>query len=122
MAIASIVFIFAPSVPGEIKPILGWVYFALSSAMACRVFRAVLLGLIKDPHINVSVARPAATSQNDTVNNGPTSKHDKTCLSSLVVNVAVEMDTRADSYDEDTLWSRNPTGDDKRMHDASSRV
>jgi hypothetical protein len=121
VAIASIVFIFAPSVPGEIKPILGTVYFALSSAMACRVFRAVLLGIIKDPHINVSVVRPAATSQNDAVDNGTTSKHDKICLSSLVINVAVEMDTRADSYDEHTFWDRNSTGDIKR-HDASSQV
>jgi len=120
VAIASTALILAPSVPGEIKPILGSVYFALSSAMACRVFRAVLLGIIKDPHINVSVVRPAATSQNDTVDNGTTSKHDKTGISSLVINVAVEMDTRADSYDGHTFWDRSSTGGDKR-HDASSR-
>lgn len=120
VAIASTALILAPSVPSEIKPILGSTYFALASSMACRVFRALLLGTIKDPHMNV--ARPAAINPKNSADSGTTSKRDKTCLSSLVINVEVEMDTRADSYDGHTCWDgQSSKGDDKR-HDPSDQV
>jgi hypothetical protein len=47
----------------------GSAYFALASVMACRVFRAVLLGTIKDPQVNtaklVSFYRSTADTLND---------------------------------------------------------
>ena len=90
--------------------------------MACRVFRALLLGTIKDPNTNAAVARPAAINHQNSLNSSTTSKHDKTCLSSLVINVEVEMDTRADSYDGHTYWDgKCSEGDDKR-HDASDQA
>jgi len=52
VAIAAIALIIAPGVPKELHPILGSSYFALSSAMACRVFRAVILGNIRDQPLN----------------------------------------------------------------------
>ncbi|KIM77109.1 hypothetical protein PILCRDRAFT_12289 [Piloderma croceum F 1598] len=47
MAIATTAFILSPGVPGVLKPVLGSVYIALSSAMACRVYR-VILGVLTD--------------------------------------------------------------------------
>jgi hypothetical protein len=47
MAIATTTFILSPSVPGVLEPALGTVYVALSSAMACRVYR-VILGALTD--------------------------------------------------------------------------
>ncbi|KIM75318.1 hypothetical protein PILCRDRAFT_827418 [Piloderma croceum F 1598] len=47
MAIATMTFILSPGVPGLLKPVLGSVYIALSSAMACRVYR-VILGVLTD--------------------------------------------------------------------------
>jgi len=42
----------SPSVPATMKPTLGLTYFALASAMACRVYRAILLGHITEPQVN----------------------------------------------------------------------
>ena len=122
MAIASTALILAPSVPSEIKPILGSTYFALANTMACRVFRALLLGIIKDPHTNAAVARPAAIDPQNSVNSSTTSKRDKACLSSLVINVEVEMDTRADSYDGQTYWDGKSFKEDDKRHDASDQA
>jgi hypothetical protein len=54
VAIIATALILSPSIPGELHPILGSSYFALASAMACRVFRAVLLGTIKDRQLNTA--------------------------------------------------------------------
>jgi hypothetical protein len=90
--------------------------------MACRVFRALLLGTIKDPQMNAAAARPAANNYQNSADSGTRSKRDKTCLSSLVINVEVEMDTRADSYDGHTCWDvQSSKGDDKR-DDVSDQV
>jgi hypothetical protein len=49
-------------------------------------------------------------------------KHDESDLSSnLKVNVAVETDTRAESYDGDTFWEQLSLKDDVPQ-DASQRV
>lgn len=42
MAIATATLILSPGVPGILNPVLGLVYMALSSAMACRVYRDIL--------------------------------------------------------------------------------
>jgi hypothetical protein len=86
------------------------------------VFRALLLGTIKDPQMNAAAARPAANNYQNSADSGTRSKRDKTCLSSLVINVEVEMDTRADSYDGHTCWDvQSSKGDDKR-DDVSDQV
>jgi hypothetical protein len=67
VAIASICLL-APSAPGETKAILGSVYFPLASAMACRVYRAVLLGIITERPVNtieISTALRAAAKIQD---------------------------------------------------------
>jgi len=125
VAITSSALILSPSIPAELHPILGSAYFALASAMACRVFRAVLLGIIKDPQVDIarisSVVRSTTNNQHDG-GDVLTSKYDKSGGSSkLKINVEVEMDRRADSYDGYTFWDRSSTGDDVR-HDASRLV
>jgi len=127
VAIVAIALILSPSIPGELHALLGSAYFALASAMACRVFRAVLLGIIKDPQASsakISTVIRAANSNRHDGNDDDgttTSKHDKPALSSNFINVAVKMDTRTEYSDGYTLWERDSTGDDLR-HDASQQV
>jgi hypothetical protein len=117
VAIISTALIISPSVPGELHPILGSAYFALSSAMACRVFRAVLLGTIKVPQVTtarISSLVHVATNSDDDYD---TSYR----LSKLNINVAVEMDTRMESFDGHTFWERGSMGNDVQK-DASHNV
>jgi hypothetical protein len=119
VAIISAALILSPSIPGELHPILGSAYFALASAMACRVFRAVLLGTIKDPQMNtaklMSFYRSTANTRNDNnVKPGHSSKLD--------INVAVETATAADSNGWYPLWERKLAGDDIQPEDASPLV
>jgi hypothetical protein len=116
-AIASTALILSPRIPGELHPLLGTAYFALASAMACRVFRAVLLGIIKGPEARVdlanipSVIRSTTGLQHDG-DDVTTPRRDKPWSPKLKTKVEVEMNTRAASYDEYTLWDRNLKGDD----------
>jgi len=115
----SVALILSPDIPEELHTLLCSVYFALSSAMACRVFRAVLLGIIKDPNINtVRLARPAASdSPNDDDDDGVqlTSKFDKSIRSSkLKVKVAVETNTKVESNDGLTFWEVSPGDETQR--------
>lgn len=48
LALPTIVLLLSASVPAEMHSLLGPSYLALSSAMACRVFRMIILGVIKD--------------------------------------------------------------------------
>jgi hypothetical protein len=119
VAIVSCALILSPSIPAELHPILGSAYFALASAMACRVFRAVLLGIIKDPQVDIarisSVVRATTSNQHDG-GDVLTSKYDKSGGSSkLKINVEVEMDRRADSYDGYTFWDRSVRHDASRL-------
>ena len=117
VAIISVALILSPSVPGELHPILGSGYFALASAMACRVFRAVLLGTIQDPQMNtaklVSFYRSTANARDN--------NHVK-CSSKLEINVAVETATAAESNGWYPLSERKLTGDDMQPEDASHLV
>jgi len=88
VAIIATAFILSPSTSGDLHPILGSVYFALATTMACRVFRAVLLGTIKDTQVNTAKLvsfyhSTANTRNNNDVKPGSPSK--------LEINVAVEM-------------------------------
>ena len=48
------VLILVSGIPIEYHLLLWTPYLALSSSMACRIFRAVLLGTIRDPQISTS--------------------------------------------------------------------
>jgi hypothetical protein len=120
VAIISSALILSPSVPGELHPILGSAYFALASAMACRVFRAVLLGIIKDPQLTTTKIESfygAANSNNQlSRSNGgaATSRQDNAGRPSrLDIKVAVETETdtiaEIDGY---PLWERKLTRQD----------
>jgi hypothetical protein len=69
IAIITTALTLSPSLPGELHPILGLGYFALASAMACRVFRVVLLGSIKDTQMNTAKLASFYHSTTDTPNN-----------------------------------------------------
>jgi len=127
VAIASTVLMLSPGIPGQIKPILGSTYFSLSSAMACRVFRAVLLGHIKDPQVTVakitSVVSAGTNNQHCTSDDyTTTSRYGKYGLSSnSKIGVAIEMDRKVDTFDGYTLWeSYSPVYDIRS--DGSHRV
>jgi len=103
VAILAVALILSPSIPRELHPILGTAYFALGSAMACRVFRAVLLGVIKEPQLSTSQMLSLFPSGKanwrdhdvDADTMGPTSGRS----SRLEIGVAIETDIRSDSYD-----------------------
>lgn len=46
VGIVAAALILSPSVPGPIHPIMGNSYFALGSAMACKVFRSLKVGTL----------------------------------------------------------------------------
>jgi len=127
VAITSTALILSSTIPPELHTVLCSPYFGISSAMACRVFRSVLLGIIKDPHLNTARISTIThgtrnTLQPDDVDITMSKKHDESDLSSnLKVNVAVETDTRAESYDGDTFWEQLSLKDDVPQ-DASQRV
>lgn len=54
LSVGACTLILAPGVPNEFHMLLWAPYLALSSSMACRVFRAVLLGTIEDPQISTT--------------------------------------------------------------------
>lgn len=105
VAIISVALIVSPSFPGELHPILGTAYFALSSAMACRVFRTLLLGLINDHDLSTtgvaSIFKFRTTRITDAGNQGDSTSSSNDVKASrpsnLQVNVEIEMDTPADS-------------------------
>lgn len=126
MGTVSIVLILSPSVPQELHTVLCSVYFALSSAMACRVFRAVLLGIIKDPSMNVargSTIPRMATSDSPNHNDEDSIQiFDKAARPShLNVKFAVERDTRVESDGGHTFWDPVSPGDEM-PYDAHYRV
>jgi hypothetical protein len=105
VAIISTALIFSPSIPAEFRSMAGTTYFALASVMACHVFRAVLLGTIKDPQGNtaeiVSFYRSTADTRDDNdVKPGRSSKLD--------INFAVETVTATESNGPShPVWKRS---------------
>jgi hypothetical protein len=122
VAIPSTALILAPS-GGEAKPILGSVYFPLASAMACRVYRAVLLGLIEVREVNTieitSALRAAAKNQRDVDDDLTTLETDPS--SNIKIGVAVETETKVESPNGSTFWERSLSRQDER-YDASCQV
>jgi hypothetical protein len=119
VAIISAALILSPSIPGELHPILGSSYFALANAMACRVFRAVLLGLIKDPQMNtaklMSFYRSTVNTRDDNdIRPHRSSKSEK--------NVTAETATATESNGCYPLWERKLGGDDIQPEDVSHLV
>ena len=85
--------------------LLGAAYFALASAMACRVFRAVLLGFVKDTHESLTYGISSAFRMADSYPHGDgattTSKNTKPSLASdVVLNAGIKLGTTAESSDE----------------------
>ncbi|KIM88405.1 hypothetical protein PILCRDRAFT_255956 [Piloderma croceum F 1598] len=145
VAIASTALMASPSIPGTMKPILGSTYFAVASAMACRVYRAILLGHITEPQVNntriSSVFRVATNNNNHHRHHLHSHAHDdhkdgEDCSDSsiipgpgrprlspdLKINVAVEKSTRVESDVGYTFWERSSIGDYIPGYDASRRV
>jgi hypothetical protein len=96
VTITAAALIFSPGIPGVLKPVLGPVYMALSSAMACRVYRAFLLGVFKDPQMNTatvfSLYRAADIRDDDTLVHDTLSDHP----SKLAMNFDVQTDPGAE--------------------------
>ena len=92
--------------------------------MACRVFREVILGIIKDPQVptsRISTVVRAANSNRDN-DSAAISRHVKAGLpSDFTINVAVQMDTRTDYSVGSTLMDQESKGD-HALYDASHRV
>jgi hypothetical protein len=139
VAIASTALMASPGIPGTMKPILGSTYFALASAMACRVYRAILLGHIREPQLNntrfSSVFRVATNnnhhrhlhSYGNYEENGSDSliipRPVRSLLSpDLKINVAVEKSTKVESDVGYTFWERSSIEDDVSKYDASRKV
>jgi hypothetical protein len=103
VTITAAALIFSPGIPGVLKPVLGPVYMALSSAMACRVYRAFLLGVLKDPQLNTATVLSfyhAADIRDDTLVHDTLSERP----SKLAVNVGVKTDPGAEGNDEYAFW------------------
>jgi hypothetical protein len=99
VAIAMTALIFAPGIPGTMKPVLGSVYYALSSAMACRVYRALLLGTLIDPQPTKIVSFYGAAGN---IRDHDASSHDSTLSrrsSKLAIDVGVEMHPWGDTVE-----------------------
>jgi hypothetical protein len=125
VAIISTALILSPSIPGQLHPLLAATYFSLANAMACRVFRAVILGIITDPKLNAVRTASFYRATND----GQLDRDDSTrskrailCRSpKLEINIAVETDTTVDSNDRYVVWGRKLAGDDAQQ-DASHQA
>ena len=52
VAIFASALVLSGNIPRPFHPILSSPYFALGSAMACRVFRIVILGIMEDTRVN----------------------------------------------------------------------
>jgi hypothetical protein len=109
VAITSPALIFSSAIPGVLKPVLAPVSMALSNAMACRVYRAFLLGVLKDPQIDTATVlsfdhaadiRDDDTLVHDTLSNRP---------SKSAMNADVETDPGAEGNDEYAFWQRRLT-------------
>jgi len=88
VAITSAAFILSPPFLANESYILILTYFTLASAMACLVFREVLLGIIEDPQTTFCLPNIQLIGSGD--NSTTASKYDKSGLSSSVINIAVE--------------------------------
>lgn len=126
MAVATIALAGSPNIPGQLHSLLGSAYFSLANVMACRVFRAVLLGFIKDPQMDTSdissVVRPAMRKQRSDDYDTTLFKHHKSGLSpNSKVNLAIKVDTQTESSDGSILWDRT-LAEERIRYDASHRV
>jgi hypothetical protein len=67
---------------GSIPEALVSTYFVLASAMACRIFRATLLGIIENPQPNTAQIASFYCSANQSDSQNIAERHDKTDPSS----------------------------------------
>ena len=123
MAITATALILSPGIPGVLKPILGSVYIALSSTMACRVYRAFLLGVLTDPKMNtatvVSFYRASDNNCDDHTLAQDNTLSDRS--SKLAIDVSVNTNLRVEDNVRYAIWERGLTADDVEQ-DTSHRV
>jgi hypothetical protein len=98
--IISVALIFSGSIPEALVS----TYFTLASAMACRIFRATLLGIIEDPQPNTAQIESFYRSANQSDSQNIAEKHNKTYPSSkLDIGVTAQTMKFNDGY---SLWGR----------------
>jgi hypothetical protein len=125
--IISVAFVFSQNFPESLRPVLVSTYFVLASAMACRVFRMVLLGVPPDLQLNttkiMSIYRSATQLHCDCDNKDTitTPRHKLDALSETGINVVAEAGTMAGLGDRYRFGERKLAGDDVRQ-DVSRRV
>ncbi|KIM88286.1 hypothetical protein PILCRDRAFT_771075 [Piloderma croceum F 1598] len=122
VAITATALILSPEIPGVLKPILGSVYIALSSTMACRVYRAFLLGVLTDPQMNTATVVSFYRAADNTCDDH-TLAHDTLSdrSSKLAINDSVETNLRVEDNNRYALGGRRLTADDVGQ-DISHRV
>ncbi|KAF7977301.1 hypothetical protein HWV62_4277 [Athelia sp. TMB] len=76
LSLTTIGILLSSGVPAEMHSLLGPSYLALSSAMACRVFRMVILGVVKDSALSTTFLA-SAVNKNHSIS-GPDSTHTHT--------------------------------------------
>ena len=97
------------------RAILVTPYFALASAMACRVFRVVFFGVTEDGQEDTS----RSTTSNPHHRNNANDKMDRS--PKVAIFVAVEAGSTTESNGEYPFGERKLTGDDLQQ-DLSHRV
>ena len=111
VAIISTALMLSPSIHGELHFLLGSAYYALASAMACRVFRAVFLGIITDHHDSTYIIpsiHHVAINNPHGDGSSTTSSHVMSGLApAFALNMVVKADTTMESADE-PIWAREP--------------
>lgn len=75
MAITTTTVILHPEVPMTLRAFLVPPYMALASAIACRVFRALLLGVLQEPQYLVNSTPIAASKERCYMSDHGTSFH-----------------------------------------------
>ena len=88
----------SPGVPVLYRPILSIPNLALENAMACRVYRAVKLGLIKDfPSTHFGISTPSSGARDNSGNDFTLKNRNLNGSTSLQINVDIATTTTADS-------------------------
>jgi hypothetical protein len=115
VAIIASVLIFCGNISAELRAILVTPYFALASAMACRVFRVVFFGVMEDTQEYTS----RSTTSNPHHRNDANDKMGRS--PKVAIFVAVEAGSTTESNGEYPFGERKLTGDDLQQ-DLSHRV
>jgi hypothetical protein len=114
VAITASVLIFCVNISVELRAIISTPYFALASAMACRVFRVVFFGVTEDRQEDTSHSTTSNPHHHNDANDKMGRSH------KFTIFAAVEAGTTAESNGE-YPFGEKLTGDDLQQ-DPSRRV